>query len=152
MTGVEYLEKYRDATRELARVQEEYKQEMALIDNIRDPLSGDGMPRSGEISKKVEKDAIRLQEKAEELKLYEVHALAVRQEIVRTINRVSEPAADVLMERFVKLPANGRFKTWRAVADAVGYSEENVYALRKKGISEVEKMLFGYTFTDNCSK
>lgn len=152
MTGVEYLEQYRDATRTVARIQEEYKQEMALIDNIRDPLSGDGMPRSGEISKKVETDAIRLQEKAEELKLYEVRALAVRQEIVRTINKVSEPAADVLMERFVKLPANGRFKTWRSVADAVGYSEENVYALRKKGIAEVENILFGYTFTDNYSK
>ena len=141
MTGVEYLEQYRDATMEIERLQEEYKQEMSLIDNIRDPLGGDGMPRSGEISQKVQNDAIRLQEKAEELKLYEAYALAVRQEIVRTINKVSEPAADVLMERFVKLPANGRFKTWRAVADAVGYSEDNVYKLRLKGIDEVEKML-----------
>ena len=143
MNGVEYLEQYRDATMEIARLQEEYKQEIYLIDNIRDPLGGDGSPRSGEISQKVQDDAIRLQEKAEELKLYEAHAIAVRQEIVRTINKVSAPAADVLMERFVKLPANGRFKTWRAVAEAVGYSEENVYTLRRKGIDEVEKMLFG---------
>lgn len=134
---------------EIARLQEEYKQEVYLIDNIRDPLGGDGTPRSGEPSQKVQDDALRLQEKAEELKLYEAHALAVRQEIVRAINKVSEPAADVLMERFVKLPANGRFKTWRAVADAVGYSEDNVYALRKKGIAEVENMLHELIFTDN---
>lgn len=141
MTGVEYLEQYRDATMEIARLQEEYKQEIYLIDNIRDPLGGDGMPRSGEISQKVQDDAIRLQEKAEELKLYEAHALAVRQEIVRTINKVSEPAADVLMEKYVKLAANGRLKTWRAVAEAVGYSEDNVYKLRRKGLAKVEELI-----------
>ena len=151
MTGEEYLEQYRDATIEIDRLKWEYKQEMYLIENIRDPLGGDGTPRSGGVSQKVQDDAIHLQEKAEELKQFEVYALAVRQDIVRTINKVSEPAASVLMERFVRLPANGRFKTWREVADVVGYSEENVYTLRRKGLKEVEKMLRGHTFTVNYS-
>ena len=141
MTATEYLEQYRDATREIARAEEEYAKEMELIISIRSPLGGDGMPRSGEISKKVEADAIRLSEKALEVKAMEIRAVEVRQEIVRTINRVRGPEADVLMEKYVKLAANGRLKTWRAVAEAVGYSEDNVYKLRLKGLAKVEELI-----------
>ena len=141
MTATEYLEQYRDATSEITRAEEEYKQEMELIDNIRDPLGGDGIHQSGEINKKVEKDAIRLEEKALEVKEMEIRAVEVRQEIVRTINRVHGPEADVLMEKYVKLAANGRLKTWRAVAEAVGYSEDNIYKLRRKGLAKVEELI-----------
>lgn len=141
MTAEEYLEQYRDATRLVIRAQEEYEKEMEMVATIRSALGGDGLPRSGEISKRVEKDALRLAEKAEELLDARVEALMVRQGIVRTIQKVSSPAADVLMERFVKLTDTGRLQPWRSVADAVGYSEENVYRLRKKGIEEIEKLL-----------
>jgi len=141
MTATEYLEQYRDATREIVRAEEEYRKEMELIISIRSPLGGDGMPRSGEVSKKVEADAIRLAEKALDVKEMEIRAVEVRQEIVRTINRVHGPEADVLMEKYVKLAANGRLKTWRAVAEAVGYSEDNVYKLRRKGLAKVEELI-----------
>ena len=141
MTAIEYLEQYKEATKLVMRAQEEYDKEMQMIDTIRDPLSGDGMPRSNEISKKVEADAIRLEEKARELLAVEIPALRIRQHIVETIQKVPGPAADVLMERYVNLTENGRMQTWRSVAEAIGYSEENVYKLRKKGLAEVEKML-----------
>ena len=99
------------------------------------------MPRSGEVSKKVEAYAIRLAEKALDVKEMEIRAVEVRQEIVRTINRVHGPEADVLTEKYVKLAANGRLKTWRAVAEAVGYSEDNVYKLRRKGLAKVEELI-----------
>lgn len=141
MTAIEYLEQYKEATKLVMRAQEEYNKEMEMIDTIRSPLGGDGMPRSGEISKKVEADAIRLEEKARELLAVEIPALRIRQHIVETIQKVPGPAADVLMERYVNLTENGRMQTWRSVAEAIGYSEENVYKLRKKGLAEVEKML-----------
>lgn len=141
MTAIEYLEQYKEATKLVMRAQEEYNKEMEMIDTIRSPLGGDGMPRSGEISKKVEADAIRLEEKARDLLAVEIPALRIRQHIVETIQKVPGPAADVLMERYVNLTENGRMQTWRAVAEAIGYSEENVYKLRKKGLAEVEKML-----------
>ena len=141
MTATEYLEQYRDATKLVMRAREEYDREMEMINTIRSPLAGDGLPRSGEISRKVEQDAIRLEEKARELLAVEVPALKIRQQIVSTIQKVSSPAADVLMERFVNLTENGRMQTWKAVADKVGYSEENVYRLRLKGLDEVEKLI-----------
>ena len=141
MTAIEYLEQYKEATKLVMRAQEEYNKEMEMIDTIRSPLGGDGMPRSGEISKKVEADAIRLEEKARELLAVEIPALRIRQHIVETIQKVPGPAADVLMERYVNLTENGRMQTWRSVAEAIGYSEENVYKLRRKGIAEVEKLL-----------
>ena len=141
MTAIEYLEQYKEATKLVMRAQEEYNKEMEMIDTIRSPLGGDGMPRSGEISKKVEADAIRLEEKARELLAVEIPALRIRQHIVETIQKVPGPAADVLMERYVNLTENGRMQTWRSVAEAIGYSEENVYKLRKKGLAEVEKLL-----------
>lgn len=141
MTATEYLEQYRDATKLVMRAREEYDREMEMINTIRSPLAGDGLPRSGEISRKVEQDAIRLEEKARELLAVEVPALKLRQQIVSTIQKVSSPAADVLMERFVNLTENGRMQTWKSVADKVGYSEENVYRLRIKGLDEVEKLI-----------
>lgn len=141
MTAIEYLEQYKEATKLVMRAQEEYDKEMEKIDTIRSALGGDGMPRSGEISKKVEADAIRLEEKARELLDVEIPALRIRQQIVGTIQKVPGPAADVLMERYVNLTENGRMQTWRAVAESIGYSEENVYKLRKKGLAEVEKLL-----------
>ena len=141
MTAVEFLEQYKDATKAIARAQEEYDKEMELVASIRSPLGGDGMPRSGEISKQVENDAIRLEEKAMEVKFAEIQALVVRQEVVRVLNRIHGPEADVLTEKYIKLAENGRLKTWAAVADAVGYSEDNVYKLRRKGIAMVEELI-----------
>ena len=143
--AIEYLERYKEATKDVDRAKAEYDEEMEQIDNIRSALGGDGMPRSGEINRKVEADAIRLEDKARELLQVEIAALEIRQDIVRTINKVGGSAADVLMEKYVKLDENGRLKTWRAVAAAVGYSVDNVYTLRRKGLEAVEKILVSKT-------
>ena len=80
MTAKEYLKLYRDAVRAVDILQEEYDKQMEQIDSIRSALGGDGLPRSGDVSKRVENQAIKLAEKAEKLLEAQSEALAIRQE------------------------------------------------------------------------
>lgn len=135
MTAKEYLQQYKEMTKVIERVRSEYEEEMEQIDNIRSALGGDGLPRSGEVSKKVEADAVRLAEKAEELVQAEVLAVEIRQEIVRTINRIPGPLADILRERYINL------QLWEDVADCVGYSLRRTFELHREGLAAVDKII-----------
>ena len=135
MTAKEYLQQYKLATKAIERMRSEYDEQMEQIDSIRSSLGGSGMPRSGDVSRKVEADAIRLAEKAEELVQAEVMAIELRQEIIRTINKVPGQLADVLRERYVNL------LLWEDVADAVGYSLRRTFELHTAGLDAVEKII-----------
>lgn len=135
MTAKEYLQQYKEATKIIERVRAEYEEQMEQIETIRSDLGGDGMPRSGEVSKKVEADAVRLAEKAEELVQLEVWAVEVRQDIVRTINKISGAPADILRERYINL------LLWEDVADTVGYSLRRTFELHREGLEEVETIM-----------
>ena len=135
MTAKEYLQQYKEMTKVIERVRSEYEEEMEQIDNIRSALGGDGLPRSGEVSKKVEADAVRLAEKAEELVQAEVYAVEIRQEIIRTINKVPGSLADILRERYINL------QLWEDVADCVGYSLRRTFELHREGLAAVDKII-----------
>ena len=135
MTAKEYLKQYKEMTKVIERVRSEYEEEMEQIDNIRSALGGDGLPRSGEVSKKVEADAVRLAEKAEELVQAEVLAVEIRQEIVRTINKIPGSLADILRERYINL------QLWEDVADCVGYSLRRTFELHREGLAAVDKII-----------
>lgn len=135
MTAKEYLQQYKEMTKVIERVRSEYEEEMEQIDNIRSALGGDGLPRSGEVSKKVEADAVRLAEKAEELVQAEVLAVEIRQEIIRTINRIPGSLADILRERYINL------QLWEDVADCVGYSLRRTFELHREGLAAVDKII-----------
>jgi len=135
MTAKEYLRQYREAERAVQAIRSEYLEQMEQIDNIRSSLGGDGLPRSGDISKKVEIQAVRLAEKAEQLLQAEADALAIRQEVFRTVQRVPGDPGEVLRERYVNL------RKWREIADVLGYSEENCFALHRKGLDMVEEVI-----------
>ena len=135
MTAREYLQQYREASRVIDRIRSEYEEQMEQVDNIRSALGGDGLPRSGEVSKKVEADAIRLADKAQELVQAEVAALEKRQDIMLTINKVEGPAADILRERYVYM------NLWETVAGNVGYSIRQTFELHRRGLEAVEKIL-----------
>lgn len=135
MTAKEYLQQYKEMTKVIERVRSEYEEEMEQIDNIRSALGGDGLPRSGEVSKKVEADAVRLAEKAEELVQAEVLAVEIRQEIVRTINKIPGSLADILRERYINL------QLWEDVADCVGYSLRRTFELHREGLAAVDKII-----------
>lgn len=135
MTAKEYLRQYKEATLVIDRLRAEYEEEMEKIDSIRSALGGDGLPHSGQISKKVEDDAIRLMEKAEELVDVEVAAVELRQSIVRTINKVKGPSANILRERYINL------RLWEDVADCVGYSLRRTFELHREGLDAVDQIL-----------
>ena len=134
-TAKQYLKQYENAVKVAQRVRREYEEELDLIDNIRSSLGGDGLPRSGEISRKVENQALKLSEKADALREAEAAAIEVRQEIFRTVMRVPDEKGSVLYERYVLL------KDWKDVADCVGYSEAHTYELHRQGLEFVNNLL-----------
>lgn len=135
MTAKEYLKQYENAVRVVERVQREYDEQMEQIDSIRSALGGDGLPRSGKISKQVEKQAIRLAEKAEELMEAEVNAIEIRQEIFNMILKVPGEPGDVLQARYVNL------MKWEDVADQVGYTVRHTHNLHRIGLEQIGALL-----------
>ena len=135
MTAKEYLRQYKEAERDVQNLRAEYLEQMEQIDNIRSSLGGDGLPRSGDIYKKVEAQAVKLAEKAEELLQAEADALAMRQEIFRMVQRVPGAPGEVLRERYVNL------RKWEDIADLIGYTDRNCRYLHDKGLEIVEGMI-----------
>lgn len=135
MTAKEYLRQYKDAERDVQNLRAEYLEQMEQIDNIRSSLGGDGLPRSGDIYKKVEAQAVKLAEKAEELLQAEADALALRQEIFLMVQRVPGAPGEVLRERYVNL------RKWEDIADLIGYTDRNCRYLHDKGLEIVEEMI-----------
>jgi hypothetical protein len=135
MTAKEYLEQYKEAERIVQRIREEYLKQMEQVDNIRSSLGGDGLPRSGDISKKVEAQAVRLAEKAEQLLQAEADALAIRQQVFRIVQKVQGDPGDVLHERYVNL------RKWEDIADILGYTVRNCRYLHDKGLEELDGLI-----------
>lgn len=136
-----YLKQYRNAVQRAKKIQREVDEEMDLIDNIRSSLGGDGTPRSGEISRKVENQAIKLSEKVDKLREAQAEAVAIRQEIFETVMKVPDEIGSVLYERYIILDNRGELQEWKDVADNVGYSEPHVYDLHRQGLEYVNKLL-----------
>lgn len=135
MYAKEYLKQYKEATRRVEIIQREYDEEMDLIDNIRSSLGGDGLPRSGEISKKVENQAIKLAEKAEELYQAQLAALRIQNKVFKTVMMVPGEAGSVLYERYIQL------HKWEEISDNVGYSVRQTHNLHRQGLEAIEKIL-----------
>ena len=135
MTAKQYLQQYKEAVRLVDSIQDEYDEQMEQINSIRSSLGGDGLPRSGEVRKKVESQAVRLAEKAEELLQAEADALAIRQEVYRTVRKVPGDPGEVLRERYINL------LKWEQVADTLGWSLRNCHELHNKGLTIVEGII-----------
>jgi len=135
MRAKEYLKQYKEAMRLVAVLQQEYDEEMDLIDNIRSSLGGDGMPRSGEISKKVENQAIKLAEKSEGLYEAKLEALRLQNKIFKTVMMVPGDAGSVLYERYIRL------HKWETIADNIGYSIRQTHNLHRQGLEAIEEII-----------
>lgn len=140
MRAKDYLKQYRDAVVAAEKIREEYNEQTAQANSIRSALGGDGMPRSGEVSRRVEADAIRLAEKAEELLEAEVEALRIRQEIERTVRKVQGFHGDILRERYINLQGN-KLQRWEDVAEAVGYSLRRTYEIHEEALEIIEEFI-----------
>lgn len=137
MTAKEYLKQYENAVKYAERIQSEYNEQMEQIDNIRSSLGKDGMPSSGEVRKEVEEKAVKLAEKAQELKEAEIYAIEIRQQIFRTIMSVPGEMGSVLQERYINL------MKWDDVADAVGYSLRQAHNIHREGLEAIQDMIDG---------
>ena len=135
MTAKEYLKQYEEAERLVRLLRIEYEKELDLIDAIKSPLGGDGTPHSGGISKTVENRAIRLADKADQVKEAELEALRIRQEIYNAVCSVPGEAGSVLYERYINL------KSWGEVAKAVGYSKRQAHNLERQGLDQLQHFI-----------
>lgn len=135
MTAKEFLQQYGEAVRIAERIKTEYDQEQDLIDSVRSALGGDGTPHGGGISKATENKAIKLADKALELKDAELEAISIRQKVFDVIRTVPGEKGDVLYERYINL------KSWDEVADSVGYSKRHARNLHDEAIDIVQHFL-----------
>ena len=135
MTAKEFLQQYGEAVRIAERIKTEYDKEQDLIDSVRSALGGDGTPHGGGISKATENKAIKLADKALELKDAELEAIRIRQEVFDVIRTVPGEKGDVLYERYINL------KSWDEVADSVGYSKRHARNLHDEAIDIVQHFL-----------
>ena len=135
MTAKEFLQQYGEAVRIAERIKTEYDQEQDLIDSVRSALGGDGTPNGGGISKATENKAIKLADKALELKDAELEAISIRQKVFDVIRTVPGEKGDVLYERYINL------KSWDEVADSVGYSKRHARNLHDEAIDIVQHFL-----------
>lgn len=135
MTAKEFLQQYGEAVRIAEMVKTEYDQEQDLIDSVRSALGGDGTPHGGGISKATENKAIKLADKALELKNAELEAISIRQKVFDVIRTVPGEKGDVLYERYINL------KSWDEVADSVGYSKRHARNLHDEAIDIVQHFL-----------
>jgi DNA-directed RNA polymerase specialized sigma subunit len=132
MTVRKYLEQYGEAVRIAERLKTEYDQELLEIDNVRSTLGGDGTPHGTGISRATEDKAIRLADKALELKDAELEAVRIRQEVFDSIRRIQGTKGDILYEKYINL------KSWDEVADTVGYSKRHVQRLHDEALPQVQ--------------
>lgn len=135
MTAKEFLQQYGEAVRIAEMIKTEYDQEQDLIDSVRSALGGDGTPHGGGISKATENKAIKLADKALELKDAELEAISIRQKVFDVIRTVPGEKGDVLYERYINL------KSWDEVADSVGYSKRHARNLHDEAIDIVQHFL-----------
>ncbi len=134
MTVREYLKQYEYAERKALRLKAEYEEEREKIDTIRSSV-GDGTPHGGSISKQVEIRALRLIDKALELKQAELDAIEVRQEVFDTIQKVPGVMGDILYWRYVKLIG------WEKIAQKVGYSVRQTTRIHGDALRFLENVI-----------
>ena len=135
MTAKEFLQQYGEAVRIAERIKTEYDKEKDLIDSVRSSIGGDGVPHGGLISKETENKAIKLADKALELKDAELEAIRIRQKVFNVIRIIPGEKGNVLYERYINL------KSWDEVADSVGYSKRHVRNLHDEAIDIVQNFL-----------
>ena len=135
MTAKEYLRQYEELTKRAELLRAEYEEEKESIDAIRSSV-GDGTPHGGSVSKLVEIRALKLIDKALELKQAELDAIQSRQEIYDFIRNIPGVKGRILNWRYVKLVTN-----WDQIGDEVGYSGRHARRLHGEILRELDEKM-----------
>lgn len=135
MTAKEYLKQYEYAVDRVRRYEEEYQNELTLIDAIRSASDNDGMPHGSGISKPTEEKAIRLADKSLRLVEARLKAIEIRQEIFDLIDSIDGIEGDVLYQRYIKL------HKWEAICVLLSYSWQGIHLVHRRALAIVENRL-----------
>ena len=135
MTAKEYLRQYEYAVDRVRRYEEEYENELALIDAVRSVSDNDGMPHGSNISKPTEEKAIRLADKSLRLTEARLEAIRIRQEVFDLIDSIDGIEGDVLYERYIKL------HKWEAICVLLSYSWQGIHLVHRRALAIVENRL-----------
>lgn len=135
--AIRYLKRYERADRRVKALAGEYEREMELIDAVRSTADIDGLPHGNGIKKETEERAIRLADKAAELKIAELDAIHERQEVGELLFRLKdEEQLDVLTERYL-----GYYQTWEEICVKLHMSWGTVHNRHKAGLRAVAEIL-----------
>ena len=135
MTAKEYLKQYEYAVDRVRRYEEEYQNELTLIDAIRSASDNDGMPHGSGIGKPTEDKAVRLADRALRLTEAKLEAIRIRQEVFDLIDSVDGIEGDVLYQRYIKL------HKWEEVCVLLHYSWQGIHLIHRRALAIVESRL-----------
>ena len=135
MTAKEYLKRYEYAVDRVRRYEEEYQNELTLIDAVRSVSDNDGMPHGSGISKPTENKAIRLADKSLRLIDARLKAIEIRQEIFDLIDSIDGIEGDVLYQRYINL------HKWEEICVLLHYSWQGIHLVHRRALVIVESRL-----------
>ena len=135
MNAKEYLKQYEYADRRVRRLEQEYEQELLMVDAIRSASDNDGMPHGSRISKPTEDRAIRLADRKLRLVQARLDALEVRQDIFDLINDIEGVEGDVLYQRYINL------HKWEEICVLLHYSWQGIHLIHRRALAVVESRL-----------
>lgn len=116
--------------------------------------ASDGMPHGTGVSDKVGNAAVGLVDLANEIAVLVVTFKGVLQDVAKHIEMLPEEQYKVLHAKFIlkrKELGNHRswYHSWEEVAEIVGYSESQVYRIKKKAIRNLQRILDSEKMTVN---
>jgi DNA-directed RNA polymerase specialized sigma24 family protein len=135
MTAKQFLKQYEEANNKAIQRRREYERQMALIGSV--SVKMDGMPHGSGISKPTENDAIKLSEKAENLRKAERDAIRIRQEVYDVIDGIPDIEGRVLYERYIN------FHKWEEICILLHYSWNGIHHVHRRALEAVEMVLNG---------
>lgn len=135
MTAKEYLRQYEYADRRVRRLEEEYRDELLMVDAIRSASDNDGMPHGSGISKPTEERALKLADKHLKLIDARVEAVLKRQEVFELIDDIDGIEGDLLFERYIKL------RKWEEICILLHYSWQGVHKVHRRALAIIESRL-----------
>lgn len=137
MTAKEYLRQYENADKRANALREEYKREEELIDAVRSTGDIDRLPHRSGIRKVTEERAIRLADKAAELKIAELDALLVRQQVADIIFQMKDSDhLDILKERYINYK-----QTWEEICVKLNFSWNSIHRKHREALQIVEAII-----------
>ena len=133
MTAKQFLKQYEAANNKAIQRRREYEKQMELIGSV--SVKMDGMPHGSGISKPTEEDALKLSEKAENLRRAEKDAIRIRQEVYDVIDGIPDIEGRVLYERYINL------HKWEEICILLHYSWQGIHKVHKRALEIVESRL-----------